>query len=476
MSKVTKGVAWSAVERFSTQGVGFFISIILARLISPESFGLVVMIQVFISFSQVFVDSGFSNALMQKKDRTDVDFQTVFIFNLAISCFLYLLLFIASPFIAEFYNKPQLTILTRVVALNLIFNSLSIVQRTRLSIALDFKIQSKASLISVMLSGLLGLYLAYDGYEVWALVSQTLSSSIVNTILLMFYSKWTPQFVFSKSSFTQLFNFGSKLLASNILTSLYLNIYNLTIGKFYSSANLAYYNKAFTLSQFPSVNIDGIIQRIVYPVLCELQDNKDSLIKQYFKFLHASNVLVFGLMTLLCVLSKPLIYVLLTDKWLPCAEYLTIYCINFSFFCWLSQSGSLVLAIGQSGAMLKASIYKRIVTFIILIITIPMGIRIICLGVCLGTFIELLVNIYYCQKYVGVKMIEQCRKMFLPFVNCMITSVVILIVLYRFDNPYIQLFLGGFIGIATYIVLIFAFKFDEWQLIRRFITKLILRR
>ena len=154
MSKVTKGVAWSAVERFSTQGVGFFISIILARLISPESFGLVVMIQVFISFSQVFVDSGFSNALMQKKDRTDVDFQTVFIFNLAISCFLYLLLFIASPFIAEFYNKPQLTILTRVVALNLIFNSLSIVQRTRLSIALDFKTQSKASLISVMLSGL----------------------------------------------------------------------------------------------------------------------------------------------------------------------------------------------------------------------------------------------------------------------------------------------------------------------------------
>lgn len=471
MSKVTKGVAWSAVERFSTQGVGFCISIILARLIAPDSYGLVVMIQVFMSFSQLFVDSGFSNALMQKKDRTETDYYTVFIFNFTVSCALYMLLFLGAPLIADFYNRPQLSLLTRIVALNLIINSLSIVQRTRLSISLDFKTQSKASLLSVIFSGIIGIILAYSGYEVWALVFQSLCLSVLNTILLMCYSHWVPRLIFSKSSFKQLFSFGSKLLAGNILTSIYLNIYNLTIGKFYNTASLAYYNKAFTLSQFPSVNIDSIIQRIVYPVLCELQDNRERLVSQYFKFVHASNVLVFGLMTLLCVLAKPLILVLLTKRWLPCAEYLSIYCINFSVFCWLSQSVSLVLSIGQSGAMLKASLYKRIISFVILIVTIPMGIRIICIGICLNTFIELIISLYYCQKYVGIQMIDQFQNMLLPIANCIITSLAVCIVLYIFDNPYVQLFLGGFIGLVSYISIIFVFKFDERQLICNIITK-----
>lgn len=473
MSKVAKGVVWSAIERFSTQGVAFFISIILARLIAPESYGLVVMMQVFMSLSQVFIDSGFSNALMQKKNRTEIDFHTVFLFNLIISCVLYVILFMAAPYIADFYEKPKLIILTRVIALNLIINSLSIVQRTRLTIALDFRTQSKASLLSVIISGLLGVYLAYNGYEVWALVFQTLSLSTLSSILLMYYSHWTPRFIFSRTSFTQLFNFGSKLLVGNLLTSIYLNIYNLTIGKFYNSASLAYYNKAFSLSQFPSVNIDGIIQRIVYPVLCELQDNRELLITQYYKFAHASNVLVFGLMTLLCVLAKPLIGVLLTEKWLPCAEYLSIYCVNFSIYCWLSQSGSLVLSIGQSGAMLKASIFKRIISFIILIIAIPLGIRNICIGVCLCTFIELLINIYCCQKYVGIKMTEHIRKMFMPVVNCIFTSLVVYVVLNLFNNQYIQLFLGGFIGLFTYIFMIFFLNFEERHLIRNILNKIM---
>lgn len=473
MGNVSKALAWSAVERFATQGVSFCLSIILARLIAPESYGLIVMIQVFISLSQVFIEGGFSNALMQKKNRTETDYYTVFLFNLAIAFVLYSVLYLAAPFIAEFYDTPQLKMLTRVISLNLIFSSLSIVQRTRLTIELDFKIQSKASLLSVLTGGGLGIILAYNGYEVWALVAQSLTTTLLGSILLMGFSRWTPKLIFSKGSFIKLFNFGSKLLLGNLITSIYLNIYNLTIGKFYTSENLAYYNRAFYLSQFPSVNINSIIQRIVYPVLCESQDNRVELIDKYYKFLHASNVLVFGLMTILCVLASPLISVLFTDRWLPCAEFLSIYCLNFSIYCWLDQSGCLLLAIGKSGPMLKSNIYKRIISFIILVATISLGIRIICIGVCVSTFIELVINLFYCQKYVGVKVYDQCKRMVLPVLNCLITAIVILLVLWLIDNPFIQLFIGGTLGVIVYVSLIFIMKLDERRVVLNTLKKIM---
>ena len=236
MSQVSKGFFWSAVERFSIQGVSFVLGIIIARIVSPSAYGLIVMIQVFITFSQLFIDGGFANALIQKKDRNDTDYCTVFIFNMGIALLLYLLFFLCAPLIARFYVEPQLITITRVIALNLIFSSLSIVQKTRLTINLDFKTQTKAGLIAVIISGTTGVFCAYAGLEVWALVIQGLLNQLIGSIMLMYYSRWRPRMVFSVDSFRRLFSFGSKLMLSNILTGIYINLNNLIIGKKYTSA------------------------------------------------------------------------------------------------------------------------------------------------------------------------------------------------------------------------------------------------
>ena len=295
MSQVAKGFLWSGIERFSIQGIGFILSIIIARIVSPSSYGLIVMIQVFLSFSQIFIDGGFANALIQKKDRTEIDYYTVFLFNLGVAIGLYVLFFLSAPYIADFYNEPQLTNLTRIISLNLIFSSLSIVQRARLTIALDFKTQTKAGLIAVVVSGTIGVICAYSGLEVWALVIQSLASQVIISLSLMYFSRWMPKMRFSINSFIKMFDYGSKLMANNVVTGIYINLANLIIGKKYSAVDLAYYNRGFTLSQFPSSNIAEIMNRIIFPVLSRVQDDRQQLIEKYLKeilinILHISKI------------------------------------------------------------------------------------------------------------------------------------------------------------------------------------------
>ena len=286
MSQVARGFVWSGIERFSIQGISFILSIIIARIVSPSSYGLIVMIQVFLSFSQIFIDGGFANALIQKKERTEIDYYTVFLFNMAVAIGLYLVFFFAAPSIADFYHEPQLTDLTRVISLNLIFSSLSIVQKARLTIALDFKTQTKAGILAVLISGICGVICAYSGMEVWALVVQGLVSQIIISLALMWYSRWLPKLQFSKMSFKKMFSFGSKLMANNLITGIYINLANLIIGKKYSAADLAFYNRGFTLTQFPSANIAEVMNRIIFPVLSRLQDDRKELIDAYEKYLH----------------------------------------------------------------------------------------------------------------------------------------------------------------------------------------------
>ncbi|MRZ57487.1 oligosaccharide flippase family protein, partial [Parabacteroides distasonis] len=220
--RAVKGVMWSAVERFSVQGIQFVLSIVIARLVLPSEYGLIAMLGIFLAIAQTFVDSGFSNALIQKKDRTEVDYSTVFYFNILIALVVYGVLFISAPYIASFYREPELTVVTRWVGLNLLLNGLSIVQRAKLTVCVDFKTQAKASLIAVLMSGLVAVCLAYRDYGVWALVLQSLLSSFLNTLLLWIFSRWLPLWCFSWKSFRSLFSFGSKLLLSGLLHTIYI--------------------------------------------------------------------------------------------------------------------------------------------------------------------------------------------------------------------------------------------------------------
>ena len=461
MSQVSKGFIWSAVERFSIQGVSFLLSIIIARIVSPSAYGLIVMIQVFLSFSQLFIDSGFTNALIQKKDRNDTDYCTVFIFNMGVAIFLYLVFFFAAPFIANFYEEPQLKTITRVISLNLIFSSLSIVQKTRLTINLDFKTQTRAGLIAVITSGTIGVICAFSGLEVWALVIQGLINQLLISIALMYFSHWRPKPIFSVQSFKRLFSFGSKLMLANILTSIYVNISNLIIGKKYTSADLAFYNRGFSLSQFPSVNISEIMNRIIYPVLTKVQDDMAALREAYLKYLHLAHYVVLFLMGLLIVLAEPLITFLLTPKWLEAVPYLQIFCINFMLYPILQQSSNPVAAMGHSGILLKYQLLKRGVSLAILIYTLTISIQAICWGIVASSFFEAVVNLFIVRKEIGVGFKAHLKSQLDVIVAVVAVCVVVYFVTALIPGALWKLVTGGVIGLALYLGATYLFNMQE---------------
>lgn len=463
MSQVSRGFAWSAVERFSVQGISFLLSIIIARIVSPSAYGLIVMVQVFLSFSQLFIDGGFANALIQKKDRDETDYCTVFFFNLGVAISLYFLLFFLAPVIASFYEEPQLTSITRVISLNLILSSLAIVQKTRLTINLDFKTQTKAGLIAVIISGTIGVICAYSGFEVWALVIQGLVNQFIISMALMYFSRWKPKFIFSGESFKRLFSFGSKLMLSNILTSIYINVTNLVIGKKYSSADLAFYNRGFTLSQFPSTNLSDVMNRVIYPVLTEVQDDLDSLRREYLKYLHLTHYIILPLMGLLLVLAKPLIEVLLTPKWLDAVPYLQIFCLNFMFYPIQQQAGNPVAAIGHSGILLKAQVLKRIVALGILIVTLTISIPAVCWGILASSAFEALVNVLVCRKEIGVGIRSHLKSQLDVIMSVVFICALVFFITTFIPNALLKLLLGGGLGVALYILATWIFSFNEKQ-------------
>lgn len=461
MSQVSRGFFWSAVERFSIQGIGLLLSIIIARIVSPSAYGLIVMIQVFLSFSQLFIDGGFANALIQKKDRDETDYCTVFIFNMGVALILYLLFFFGAPLIASFYDEPQLKPITRIISLNLIFSSLSIVQKTRLTINLDFRTQTKAGLIAVLVSGTMGVICAYRGLEVWALVIQGLINQLIISLALMYFSKWKPKLLFSRSSFKKLFGFGSKLMLSNILTSIYVNISNLVIGKRYSSADLAFYNRGFTLSQFPSVNLSDVLNRVIYPLLTQVQDDREALKSDYLKYLHLTHYIVIPLMGLLLVLAEPLIVFLLSPKWVDVVPYLRIFCLNFMLYPLMQQAGNPVAAIGHSGILLKYQLLKRFVCLAILIYTLTISITAVCWGIVAGSAFEVIVNVLICRKEIGVGI----RQHFLTLFDVLLAALLICSAVYFtisvIPGNFWKLLIGGLMGVMLYLGATVLFNFRE---------------
>lgn len=461
MSQVSKGFLWSGVERFSLQGISFLLSIIIARIVSPSSYGLIVMIQVFLSFSQLFIDGGFANALIQKKDRTEKDYNTVFIFNFVVAVFLYSILFLTAPLISNFYNEPALIPITRVISLNLLLSSLTIVQRTRLTINLNFKTQTKVGIVSVIVSGIIGVICAYSGLEVWSLVIQSLVSQAMSSFLLIYYSHWFPKIEFSQSSFQGLFNYGSKMLANNLLTNLYLNLYNLVIGKKYSSADLAYYNRGFTLSNFPSVNISDVLNRVIFPVLTQLQDNREKMLEAYYKYLRLSHYIILPLMALVIILAEPLIFIILGNKWLPSVIYLKIFSVTYMFHAWITQSTNIIAAVGQSGIILKYQFLKRTISLILLLSTISISVEAVCWGIMANSIIELLVNLYLDKKVLNVNPVEQLKSQLDIIIVVFLSSVAVWLFLFFVKNVYMQLIGGVFIGFALYVLFTFLFNLKE---------------
>jgi len=464
--KTLGGVKWSAFERFSTQGISFIISIILARILSPSDYGVIGMISIFIAVSTVFTGAGFSAALIRKQDRTEIDFSTVFYYNLSVSILCYLLLFFAAPWIASFYKTPLLTSITRIVGLNIFFGALGTIQITKLTIAIDFKTQAKISLISVFITGAIGILMAYNGFGVWALVFQGLSATIISTSLLWYFVRWKPSLIFSVASFKELFGFCSKLMLSGLLDTIYNNIYQLIIGKKYSASELGYFTRATGLVQLPSSNITGVIQRVTFPILSEIQHDSERLTNTYRRLLKMSAFIIFPIMALLAALGEPLVQLLLTDKWLPVVPILQVLAVSYMFYPIHAINLNLLQVKGHSNIFLRLEIIKKIMITIILFASVPFGIMGICYGMVITSLIALIINTYYTGKIIKYGFFKQMNDLKLSFCISIIVCASAFFLTKYFNSLILQLFFGGLSGVIVLLGGAYLFKMDELKEIR----------
>ena len=459
--KAAKGVLWSAVERFSVQGVQFLIMIVMPRLLTPHDYGLIGMLAIFIAVAQSLIDSGFSQALIRKQDRTEVDNNTVFYFNIVVSALLYLILYVSAPLVADFYNTQQLCLVMRVVCISIIFNSLAVVQRALLTIKIDFKTQAKAALTAAVVSGIVGIAMAYHGFGVWSLVTQQLFNLGINTGLLWLLSKWRPRLTYSWQSFHELFAFGSKLLATGLLNTIYNNIYPIVIGKLFSASSLGHYTRAHQFSEFPSSNVTGIIQRVTYPVLCEIQNDDARLASIYRRFLKLSAFVVFPLMMGLSSVSKPFVNIMLGLQWGFCGQLLQIICFSMMWYPIHAINLNLLQVKGRSDLFLRLEIIKKILGVSVLCVTAPFGLIVMCYGSIFNSLVALAINTYYTGKLINVGFFMQMRDLLPTIVLCFVMFALILTINHFIPSDIVKLCIGIFVGVAFYTLSSRALKFSE---------------
>lgn len=427
--------------------------IIMARILTPDDYGLVAMLTIFIAISQSLVDSGFSNALIRKQDRDETDNSTVFYFNIVVGLFLYLILFFTAPLIAKFYKEPLLIPITRVISLSVLINSLVVVQRAILTSNIDFKTQAKASLTAAIISGIVGIYMAYNGFGVWAIVWYQISNLSVNAFLLWVLSKWRPQLLYSWKSFKELFGFGSKLALSGIIDTLYNNIYLIVIGKVFSASDLGYYTRASQFAQFPSSNFTGIIQRVTYPILCTLQGDIPKLRDVYRRFLRLSAFIVFPLMIGLAAVAKPLILLLLKEQWAFSIILLQIICFSMMWYPIHAINLNLLQVKGRSDLFLKLEIIKKIIGVTILCVTVPLGLIAMCIGGIFGSIFALIVNTHYTGKLIQVGFLLQMRDLLPTLLYSLSMGAIVFCIVNVLPGLWLQLTAGIIIG-AIYFLLI----------------------
>lgn len=459
--KTVKGVMWSSIDRFSTQGIQFVFSILIARLLLPSDYGAVAMLNIFLAISQTFIDCGFSTALIRKLNRTETDFCTVFYFNIVVGLFFYAVLWLASPYIASFYNLPLLEDVTKVLALTFVLSSFSGIHSAKLSIAIDFKTIAKISVTITLLTGIVGLWMAYSGYGVWALVVQSVSSSLLGTVLLWGFVRWIPKRFFSWKSFKEMFSFGSKLFASGLLDTIYNNIYTLVIGKIFSSSTLGVYSRAHGLAQFPSSNITNVLQRVTFPVLSSIQNEPERLTSAYKRFLRISAFIVFPLMIGLAAVADPLVRLVLTDKWEGCIYLLQIVCFSMMWYPIHAINLNLLQVKGRSDFFLKLEIIKKIQGVIILCVTIPMGIVVMCYGQIVGSLLSLVYNTYYTKKLIAYGYIAQMKDLLHILIHSLVMGVGVWCIVQIFDSLWLQLVVGILFGAVYYIVGAYFLHFEE---------------
>ena len=459
--KTKFGMIWNTFEKVVIQGISFVLSIILARLLTPQDYGAIGMISIFITFSSVFIDSGFLRALIQKQDCTELDFSTTLIFNIITSCFLYLILFLMAPIIARFYKLPELVNLQRVLFLIIIINSLSIVHNAKLQKVVDFKSIALINAIVTIASGIIAIIAAYNGLGVWALVIQTISKSTISTICFWIRGKWIPRTGFSKESFNNLFKYGSKLLVSSLLATTISNVNNLVIGKIYNSENLGFYTRGQQFPEMTAGTLNSVLTNSTFPMMSALQNNTVELINIFKRLIKITALLVFPSMLGLAVLSDSIILVLLGDKWFPAAEFLFWLSLSYIFVPLSSLNLNLLNAIGRSDLFLKIDLSKLPIIILTMIITFSINLKAVAIGMAITGFIYFYMNTFMIGKLYKFGCFKQIISIWKAIISSILMAICVFGLKMVIPNPLYQLIFGISSGVILYLVFLIILKEEE---------------
>lgn len=399
--KTVKGTVWSAADTFLAQGVSFVVGIVLARLLTPEEYGLIGIVTIFTTVMLGVVDSGFSNALIRKKDITNEDYNTLFVFNLVVSIALYALLYIIAPWIARFFERPQLVELVRVMGVILLLQAFSIVHNTILTKKIDFKTKTKASVVSAIVSGVIGIAMAFTGFGVWSLVAQQLSRQLIYSILLWIFNKWWPKIKLNIDSFKYMWGFGWKLLVSGLLDNVWKELYQVVVGKFYTPTALGQYTRSRQYASLFSSNLTVIVQRVTYPVLAEIQNDQERMLNGYRRIIKTSMFITAILMLSMGAIAEPLIYCLIGPQWHQAATFLPLICISMSLYPLHAINLNMLQVQGRTDIFLYLEVIKKVLAIGPICLGIFISIYWMLIGSIITGVIAFFLNSYYTGKKLG---------------------------------------------------------------------------
>lgn len=472
--KTAKGIGWGFIDNLSNTGIMAVVNIILANILSPEQFGIVAMSTIFITLANSLVDSGFTGALTRKLEVTAKDFNTVFYFNLAVSFFLYAILYFLSPYIADFFSQPVLCDIVRILSLSLIINALSIVQKVILIRKLDFKTQAFISLASSLTSGSVGVIMALGGYGVWALVVMQILRLGINTLLLWVCSRWFPTLSFSVSSFKEMFSFGGRLLLTSIISVIWNEIYSFIIGKSYSAAILGQYSRAEKFKSMVTSNISIVMQRVTYPVLSSIREDKERQLRVFRKLFRTTVLISFTAVLGLAAASESIVITLVGEKWIPSIEYLQILCFSGLFIPIQITAANIINANGRSDITLRLEIIKTALAVIPVVVGIFISVEALLYGMIVVSVISFVIHSHYVNKVIDYKITEQIKDIIPFFAIALCVSFVV----YLFSNialPYwcimfVQLFVGFLLTVIAYE---YIYKSQEYEDIKYSVFKFL---
>ena len=449
--KVVSGFLWRFMERFGAYAVSFVVSVILARILDPEAYGTIALVTVFTNILQVFVESGLGRALVQKKEAEDIDFSSVFYFNMAVCLLLYCGLFAFAPYIAQFFNNIELTSVIRVLGIILIISGLKNVQQAYVSRKMLFKKFFYATLIGTLFSAVVGICLAYWGAGVWALVAQSLANELVDTLMLWITVKWRPKKCFSLQRLKGLLSYGWKLLIAALVGSLSDNLRQLFIGKLYTSADLAFYNKGDQIPSIVNGNVNAAIDSVIFPVMAEAQDNKESVKNMTRRAITTSTYIMAPIYIGLACCAETLIRILLTEKWLPCVPFLRIFCITYLFYPIHTANLNAILAVGRSDIDLKLELIKKLLEIMVLLLTMRYGVMAIAYGLIGTAILNQIINAWPNKELIGYSYLEQIRDVLPEIALACVMGAVVYFVGYLQLPDLTVLVLQIMVGIVVYL-------------------------